>query len=286
MKLVKRVKPMISVAAMTGLLEAIRDAGADPDQVLRTFALEPSVLANVEGFIPCAVFARILEEAARATRDDCFGLHFGERFNPKNIGPLAYAVLNSPTVGEADAQVARYIKLYNQAAQASVIIEGQRAYMRYVLTGLDIPTARQQHEYGMAVLLNTIRMMVGSQWAPLEVQFAHEKPANISEHQRIFCAPVLFGYPANNFVVKLSSSTQGSRGGHAYLPDRQALSRTGPQRNAAGRRRTRLGAQSRCRVGQEWRTKPWTDRQENGDESAHIAEAPEGARHGFQKSCG
>ena len=44
MKLVKRVKPMISVAAMTGLLEAIRDAGADPDQVLRTFELEPSVL--------------------------------------------------------------------------------------------------------------------------------------------------------------------------------------------------------------------------------------------------
>ena len=202
MKLVKRVKPMISVAAMTGLLEAIRDAGVDPDQVLRTFELEPSVLADVDGFIPCSVFARILEEAARATGDDCFGLHFGERFNPKNIGPLAYAALNSPTVGEADAQVARYIKLYNQAGQASVIIEGQRAYMRYVLTGLDIPTARQQNEYGMAVRLNAIRTMVGSQWAPLEVQFAHEAPADISEHQRIFSAPVLFGYPTNNFVVE------------------------------------------------------------------------------------
>ena len=97
------------------------------------------------------MFARILEEAARATGDDCFGLHFGERFNPKNIGPLAYTALNSPTVGEADAQVARYIKLYNQAGEASVIIEGQRAYMRYVLTGLDIPSARQQNEYGMAI---------------------------------------------------------------------------------------------------------------------------------------
>jgi len=200
--LAKQMKPMISVAAMTGLLEAIRDAGADPDQVLRTFEVEPSVLANAEGFIPCAVFARILEEAARVTGDDCFGLHFGERFNPKNIGPLAYAVLNSPSVGEADAQVARYIKLYNQAAQASVIIEGQRAYMRYVLSGLDIPTARQQNEYGMAVRLNTIRMMVGSHWAPLEVEFAHEAPADISEHQRIFSAPVLFGYPTNNFVVE------------------------------------------------------------------------------------
>ena len=287
MKLVKRVKPMISVAAMTGLLEAIRDAGADPDQVLRTFELEPSVLANVDGFIPCAVFARILEEAARATGDDCFGLHFGERFNPKNIGPLAYAVLNSPTVGEADAQVARYIKLYNQAAQASVIIEGQRAYMRYVLTGLDIPTARQQNEYGMAVRLNTIRMMVGSQWAPLEVQFAHEEPANTSEHERIFRRACFVRLSRRIiFSSKLSSSTQGARGGHGNLPHREALSRrvlkAMPQEDVL----THLGAQSRCRVGQEWRTKPWTDRQENGDESAHIAEAREGARHGFQKSCG
>ena len=196
------LKPMISVAAMSGLLEAIRGAGADPDQVFRKFELDPSVLTNAEGFIPCAVFAGILEEAARATGDDCFGLHFGERFNPKNIGPLAYAVLNSPTVGEADAQVARYIKLHNQAAQASVIIEGQRAYMRLVLTGLDIPTPRQQNEYGMAVRLNAMRMMVGSQWAPLEVQFAHEKPAHSSEHERVFCAPVLFGYTTNNFLVE------------------------------------------------------------------------------------
>ena len=54
----------------------------------------------------------------------------------------------------------------------------------------------------MAVRLNTIRMMVGSQWTPLEVQFAHEGPADILEHQRIFGAPVLFGYPTNNIVVE------------------------------------------------------------------------------------
>ena len=131
--------------------------------------------------------------------DDCFGLHFGERFNPKNIGPLAYAVLNSPTVGEADAQVARYIKLYNQAAQASVIIEGQRAYMRYVLTGLDIPTARQQNEYGMAVLLNTIRMMVGSQWAPSRFSSPMKTGEHFGASSGFFSAPVLFGYTDEQF---------------------------------------------------------------------------------------
>src|SRR6188768_2329134 len=97
---------------------------ADPDQVLRTFHLDPAVLSHTEKFIPCVVFARILEEAARVTGDNCFGLHFGERFNSKNIGPLTYVVLNSPTVAVADDQVARYLKLYNQAATVSRTVEG------------------------------------------------------------------------------------------------------------------------------------------------------------------
>src|SRR5690349_7937 len=101
------MKLMISVAAASGLVEAIRAAGADSDQVLRTFRLDPSVLSDTEKFIPCAVFAGLLEEAAQVTGDDCFGLHLGERFNPKNIGPLTYVVLNSPTVSVADDQVAR-----------------------------------------------------------------------------------------------------------------------------------------------------------------------------------
>ena len=195
------MKPMISVAATIGLLEAIEAAGAKPDQVLEASGVKASMLTQGDGFIPCVLFARLLEEAARATGDDCFGLHFGERFNPKNVGPLTYVVLNSPSVGLADQQVARYLKLYNQAAQVSAAVDGQRALMTYALAGLGFH-ARQQNEYGMVIRLNTIRMMVGSRWGPLEVHFAHEQPPNTSEHERIFCAPVLFGYPTNSFSVE------------------------------------------------------------------------------------
>jgi AraC-like DNA-binding protein len=193
---------MISVAATTGLLEAIGSAGANPDEVLREVELDRAVLSNVDGFIPCSLFARFLEEAARATGDPYFGLHFGERFNVKNIGPLAYVVLNSPTIAVADEHVARYLKLYNQAAKVFFTVEEQRAYLQYVLVGLGIEVPRQENEYSMVIRLNTIRMMVGSQWAPLEVHFAHDAPEQISEHLRIFAAPVLFGYPTNAFVIE------------------------------------------------------------------------------------
>jgi AraC-like DNA-binding protein len=196
------MRPMISVAATSGLLEAIGNAGADPDQVLRALEVDRAVLSNAEGFIPCSTFARLLEEAARATGDPCFGLHFGERFNVKNIGALAYVVLNSPTIAVADQHVARYLKLYNQAAKVFFTVEEKRAYLQYVLVDLGIAVPRQENEYSMVIRLNTIRMMVGSQWAPLEVRFAHEAPEQISEHLRIFGAAVLFGYPTNTFVIE------------------------------------------------------------------------------------
>ena len=192
---------MISVAATTGLLETITSTSADPDQVLSALGLNRAVLANPEGFIPCSTFARLLEEATRATGDICFGLHFGERFNLKNIGPLTYVVLNSPTIAVADQHVARYLRLYNQAAKVFFTVDERRAYLQYVLQNLDIDVPRQENEYSMVIRLNTIRMMVGSQWAPLEVRFAHPAPEQTSEHLRIFRAPVLFGYATNTFVI-------------------------------------------------------------------------------------
>jgi len=64
------MRPMISVAAMTGLIEAITAAGKNPDQILRAFGLDRSVLRNPEGFVASSIFTQLLEEASRQTGDD------------------------------------------------------------------------------------------------------------------------------------------------------------------------------------------------------------------------
>ena len=196
------MRPMISVAAMTGLIEAITAAGKNPDQILRAFGLDRSVLRNPEGFVASSIFTQLLEEASRQTGDDCFGLHFGERFNPKNIGPLAYVVINSPTILGGIENGARYLKVHNQAAATSLDIDGEWVYLHHRVTDLGVDSARQHNEYSMAVVLNTLRLMVGSQWTSQEVQFAHQTPAQTTEHNRIFGVPVLFGRATNALVVE------------------------------------------------------------------------------------
>jgi hypothetical protein len=128
--------------------------------------LTQSILSDGEGFIPGSVFAHLLEEAAQSTGDDCFGLHFGERYNPKNIGALVYVILNSPTMAEGLDNTGRYLRLHNEAAEIDSSIENDHVYIRIRLARLGLEAPRQLNEYSMALALSTIRMMAGSQWSP------------------------------------------------------------------------------------------------------------------------
>jgi AraC-like DNA-binding protein len=197
-----RRTPLISLTAATGLLEAIEAAGANPEQITRSVGLTPAAVSKPDGFIPCAQFARLLDEAAHATGDDCFGLHFGERFNPKDAGPVAYVMINSPTIQAGFQNAGRYLSVHNQAAKVSFGVDGRFAYARHVLVDPAIEAPRQHNEYSMAVALSMVRLMAGSRWAPLETHFAHPDPGQHSEQARVFGAPVSFGREANAFVIE------------------------------------------------------------------------------------
>jgi AraC-like DNA-binding protein len=164
--------------------------------------LDRAALADRDGFIPSVDFANLLEEAARATGDRCFGLHFGERFHPKDIGALTYVVLNSPTMAVGFANVARYLRVHNEAASVSFVRGQKWAYLRYALSDVPFKSRRQHEEYSMAVLLGGIRLMAGSEWSPVEVQFEHQTPPQTSEYTRLFGAPVSFGLHRNVFIME------------------------------------------------------------------------------------
>lgn len=193
---------MISVTVTGGWTEAIATRGGDPGRILNELGLTSTVFSNAEGFIPVAVFTELLEKSAEATGDDFFGLHLGERFNPKNVGAITYVVLNSPTMLTAIENAERYIRVHNQAAQLSFDIDREHACLRYRATVLAAENSRHHNEFSIVGALNTVRLMAGSDWHPQEVHFVHRAPGDTSEHLRIFGAPVLFGCAANALVME------------------------------------------------------------------------------------
>ncbi|MGZ8435841.1 MAG: AraC family transcriptional regulator [Candidatus Binatia bacterium] len=195
-------RPLISSSVTTGLLDAIAATGADPDLVRQSMALDFTALSDAEGFIACVDFARLLEEVAQATGDRCFGLHFGARSNPKNIGPLVYAVLNSPTIAVACQTAARDLHVHNQALKLSLDMADELAKFTYSYAHIGVEKPRQFSEFTMAGTLNTFRIMAGSQWSPREIQFAHDPPESNTEHLRVFRAPVTFRCASNALIME------------------------------------------------------------------------------------
>jgi AraC-like DNA-binding protein len=195
-------RPRISNSVATGIIEAITAAGGDAEKVLQAVHIKPALLADREGFLACVDFARLLQEAARATGDSHFALHFAERSNPKEFGPLLYAVLNAPTVRAGYETAARYLHLHNQAAHLSLHEDNDLVYLRVAYVNLDVAEPRHFCEFGMTIALRTLRIMAGSQWCPRELQFAHTAPLHITEYLRVFGAPVMFGCAENQLVME------------------------------------------------------------------------------------
>jgi AraC-like DNA-binding protein len=191
----------ISISAATGLLEAIADGGGTAERVLRNAGVERSTLLRRDGFIRSSTFSRLLEESARSTGDCCFGMHFGARFDPRDIGVLAYVVVNSSTVAAALRNVERYLHIHHHAPSVSFGIEGKRGYLRYLLRRSENTTIRQHNEYSMAVLLKTLRGAAGTAWMPREIRFVHERnPA--CDYRAVFGSRVRFGCASNAVIVE------------------------------------------------------------------------------------
>ena len=57
----------------------------------------------------------LLDEAAKALKDDCIGFTLARDFDPREIGLLYYVMASSQTLGDALKRVARYSRITNEA---------------------------------------------------------------------------------------------------------------------------------------------------------------------------
>lgn len=172
-----------------------QECGVARDRLLEASALPSGSTLSFEQL--CALYA----QAARLTGDAAFGLHVGARTSPRMYGLLGYAASNSATLGEAVDSLIRLQTLWTGAAG----IERRRARGTFVLSywhrgALPAEGRRHESEQMLAAILTFVRQALADGVRPIELRFEHEAPADLSEHARIFAAPILFGAPATEIV--------------------------------------------------------------------------------------
>jgi AraC-like DNA-binding protein len=190
--------PAVLASAATGIVSFIERYGGDIDGIFGNAGIAPDMAGCPTLRLRLASFCGLFEEAARRTRNDNFGLWFGNQFQPRDLGLWGYAAIAAPTVGGA---LATLVDLFGYHQESSVMRlardTGGLARLTYQITAPEIVERRQDAELSLGMFLNVLREGLGPTWAPEEVHFVHPRPVAWREHEAAFAAPVLFGQPAN-----------------------------------------------------------------------------------------
>jgi AraC-like DNA-binding protein len=189
-------------ATLTDYEHVARLVGLDPFRMLRMAKLPAAVLDDPNLMISAASVAWLLEESARLSGQEAFGLLMAETRSLGNLGMLALALREEPTLRAALGSFIRYMRLHNAAVQLRLEDEGD-----VVLVHVDVNTKRQgvwrqAIEQAMVVVLRVLRVLSADTFRPVRFCFTHERPASLAVHRRVLGRAMDFSQECNAIVCR------------------------------------------------------------------------------------
>jgi AraC-like DNA-binding protein len=186
--------PTIDVRATRKVFDAAARRGVAPEALCHAAGVDLSLVNASDERVPFGSLVALYERAAALTHDDAFGLHLAEESDAETYDLLGYLVLNSETFGDALRNLMRYVGIWTDAVSFSLETMKAEARLTYVYRSpAPAPEQRRQEaEHMLGTMIRAARLMTGTGCKPLRVHFEHRKPKTISEHKRVFGAPLRF----------------------------------------------------------------------------------------------
>jgi AraC-like DNA-binding protein len=188
-------------AAANGLDGFIVQHGGDLDRVFGRAGIDPEQLQHPTLSLPLPNYCRVLEEAARQTQCDNFGLRYGQQFQPQALGLLGYIGLCSATLEDALINFAQAFPFHQHSTLIQLVDQGDCYRFDYQVRHGAINERRQDAELTMGMAINLVRHVLGPDWAPRQVAFEHAKPQDWQEHREAFKADVRFSQHSNCVLI-------------------------------------------------------------------------------------
>lgn len=194
-----------SVAIVRDIVQYGVAQGVKADALCRAAGIDADWLEDPDRLVFSTVLQNLWREAVVQTGDRDLGLHIGEAFELSAIGIVGYVLLNCKTYGQVLEKLCQYTQLFSRGVTLHhQVIDGE-VYCDCDVVGdlknylLDEP--RHPIESTFAALFTATQQLTGHDLDAQAVWFQHPAPSDISEHERIFQAPVQFSQPANRIVL-------------------------------------------------------------------------------------
>ncbi|GAB1640502.1 AraC family transcriptional regulator [Krasilnikovia sp. MM14-A1259] len=213
---------MVRAAGLRGLPELVDDLGGDGGALLARFRVARAALDSDDTVIGAATADRMLETAAAELSCPDLGLRLAGQQDVTVLGPLAVAIENSPTFGDALDCASRYLFVHSPALAVSQVPDpaGQPGVIGLRYAGTDpehLPP--QALDLGVGLFHRIIVLLHGGPYGLRSVHLPHPPLAPVARYTGFFGADVRFGKPAAVLRVPAHLAATPVPGGDQVLRD-------------------------------------------------------------------
>jgi AraC-like DNA-binding protein len=190
-------------ASLTDYDHVARSVGLDPFRMLRMARLPASVLDDPDMTISADSVGWLLEESARLSGQEAFGLLLAETRSLANLGMLALVIREEPTLRAAVQSLVRYMRLQNAGVQPR--LDEDQGDVALLHVGVNMQRHgvwRQTIEMSTGIGLRALRALTRNTFKPVAICFTHERPANLDVHHRVLGPEVEFSHECNAIVCR------------------------------------------------------------------------------------
>ena len=202
MKLGQSVHTLTRSASLTDYEHVARSVGLDPFRMLRLAKLPATVLDDPNLMISADSVGWLLEESARLSGQEAFGLLLAETRSLANLGMLALVLREEPTLRAAMQSGIRYVRLHNAGVQMRLDDAGDVALLHMDANMRPPGIWRQTIEQSVGIGFRIFRALSGNTFRPTGFCFAHERPASLEVHHRVLGTAIEFSQECNAIVCR------------------------------------------------------------------------------------
>lgn len=181
--------PLVRSASLRGFTSLVRSLGGSPESLADAAGLPDGALESDEVMVPLQAKGAVMELAARTLDCADFGLRLSDYQDLSGLGPLAIAIRNSSSMGEALDCARRHLSLHNQGSTLAIepdprgvsSISGLRHVWHY--EGAFYPQATEN------ALLNAhrvITLLADGPYGLRSVELTHKPAAPLARLERAF----------------------------------------------------------------------------------------------------
>lgn len=185
----------VSTQLLRNLGLALRALGFDAPEVFRRAGLTWEDVQDDDAHrLPVELLHRFWSAAVEVTGDPAIGVRAGAQARLEALGIMGLVAMSSATLGDALLKTAHHLRLWNEGATLSLLVEADRALVWYRSL---VPERRHpaSGDAGLTRLLVVSRELTGTHLVPDEVRFAHPAPPDLTPYREFFGSGLCFDQP-------------------------------------------------------------------------------------------